>query len=869
MANDQRLVEALRWTTAELHQARTRLRQAESAQREPIAIVGMACRFAGGVRTPEQLWQLLDGDRDAITGFPTDRGWPSDEWRDRQPAYAERGGFIEDAFDFDAEFFGMSPPEALATEPQQRMLLETAWEAVEHAGIDPHRLRGSDTGVYAGATAHGYAARLDRAPADLLGHLGNGSAGSLASGRVAYTLGLQGAAVSLDTGCSSALVAAHLACQALRQHECSLALAGGVALFYTPGTIAVTASTPGMLAVDGRCKPFAADADGMVYGEGAGMLLLQRLSDAQRDGRRVLGLIRGSAVNQDGATTGLAAPNGPSQQRVIRAALDAAQLTPAEVDAVEGHGTGTAMGDLIEAQAVLATYGQQRPADQPVLLGSSKPHLGHTQAAAGVAGIIKMVQAMRYGVLPATLNIDRPAPHVSWSSGAVRLLTERTGWPRGDRPRRCGVSAFSVSGTNAHLVLEEAPEADEPAAKAPPAAAPRDHPGAGPAPLVPWVLSARSTAALCAQARALADRVIADPALGPADIGWSLATTRSVFEHRAIVLGADRGELLAGLDALAAEREHPGLIRSDGAVRTGLGAIAFVFNGDAPEAPDAPETGEARDAGEAPAGDPAYPDGPRQPGPGAELHDRFPVFAAAFDEVAGLLDAELKHPLRPAADPRLPEGPVHNRARAFAVRIGLLRLLAAAGVHPQVVICHPEGAPAAAVAAGVMTLPDACRLVAASDGPSPPEAGIAALAAGRQVTAAVCGLTGERIGTAEQWAARLAASAPARREDPAERARAVLAAAGPEVAALLELGSDRALTGTPPGRTADRPAPLPLTAAGQPAGRTLLRALARLHTSGTTITWSALCGGDPAPRTVPLPAYPFQRRRYWLYDQAL
>ncbi|MGO4420679.1 beta-ketoacyl synthase N-terminal-like domain-containing protein, partial [Streptomyces sp. MCAF7] len=341
MASDEQLVDYLRWTTAELLQARTRLEEAESKRQEPIAIVGMACRFPGEVSTAEELWELVDGEHDAITSFPTDRGWELDDLGDpgrQQPSYPQLGGFVDGAFDFDAELFGMSPKEALATEPQQRMLLEAAWEAIENAGIDPQRLRGTPTAVYTGATSHGYASRLEHVPADLLGYLGNGSAASLASGRVAYALGLQGAAVSLDTGCSSALVATHLACHALREGECELALAGGVALFYTPGTFAVTASAPGMMAADGHCKPFAASADGMVYGEGAGTLLLQRLSDARREGRRILGVIRGSAVNQDGASTGLSAPSGPSQQRVIRAALADAQLTVADVDAVEGHG---------------------------------------------------------------------------------------------------------------------------------------------------------------------------------------------------------------------------------------------------------------------------------------------------------------------------------------------------------------------------------------------------------------------------------------------------------------------------------------------------------------------------------------------------
>ena len=825
MANDDRLVEYLRWTAAELHQTQTRLQEIESERQEPIAIVGMACRFPGGVRTPEELWDLVDGGQDAISTFPVDRGWEVDDLRDgrQQPSYVQLGGFVGDAFDFDAGFFGMGEQEARATEPQQRMLLEVAWEAIEHAGIDPQKLRGTTTGVYAGATSHGYASRLEQVPADMLGHLGNGSAGSLASGRVAYALGLQGAAVSLDTGCSSALVATHLACHALRQGESGLALAGGVALFYTPGTIAVTASAPGMFASDGRCKPFAAAADGMVYGEGAGMLLLQRLSDARREGRRIHGLIRGSAVNQDGATTGLSAPSGPSQQRVIRAALAGAGLAPTDVDAVEGHGTGTAMGDLIEAQAVLATYGQDRPADRPVRLGTIKPHIGHTQAAAGVAGIIKTVMALRNEALPATLNIDRPAPHVSWSSGRVQLLTERSDWPRGEQPRRCGVSAFSVSGTNAHVVVEEAPEDTEPEAPA----------DGTPDGVLPWVLSARGVPALRAQARALAARLAGDEQVRPADVGRSLAATRTVFENRAVVVGADRTELLAALDALAGGADHPGLVTSDGPVVATMGATAFVLNGDEPGRPDTT----------------------------AELHARYPAFAAAFDETAALLDAHLDRPLHAAPEPG-GEDDVRLRARSFAARIAQVRLLAEAGVRPQVVVSHPAGVLAAAVVAGVLQLPEACRLVVhGTDDLDGTE-----FTAARQIVPVVGGLTGERITTAEQWAVQLGRPAPEQQDDDA---RPAVTGAAANVAVLVELGS-AATADVPLPVKAGRPAPPRLSLAAtadRSAAETLVRVLAHLHTTGTAVTWTALFHGDLTARHIPLPTYPFQRRRYWLYDE--
>ncbi|NGO72161.1 type I polyketide synthase, partial [Streptomyces boncukensis] len=462
MTDEAKVVDYLRWTTAELYRARELLRQAESDRHEPVAIVGMGCRFPGGVRTPEQLWELVEQERDAVSGFPADRGWDVENLYHPDPdhpgtTYVKEGGFLYDAAEFDAGFFGMSDEEALAVEPQQRLLLEVAWEAVESAGIDPRSLRGSDTGVYAGVSYHDYAARLRYPPDGLLGHLGNGNAASVASGRVAYTLGLVGAAMSVDTACSSSLAAMHLACRALRSGESRLALAGGSAVMYTPNTFLLSANQR-QLAPDARCKPFAAGSDGMVWGEGAGLVLLERLSDARRGGRRILGLIRGSAVNQDGASTGLAAPNGPSRQQLMRTALDDARLSPREISAVEGHGTGTAIGDAIEAQAVLSVYGKDRPPDRPLWLGSIKPNIGHSQAAAGMASVVKMVMALRHERLPATPNIDKPTPLVLWKSGAVRLTTEPVDWPRAEQPRRAGVSAFSISGTNAHLILEEAPE---------------------------------------------------------------------------------------------------------------------------------------------------------------------------------------------------------------------------------------------------------------------------------------------------------------------------------------------------------------------------------------------------------------------------
>ena len=536
---------------------------AAAASAEPVAIVGMGCRFPGGAQGPEGLWELVASGTDAVSGFPADRGWDVEDG-----SYARVGGFVDEAADFDAGFFGISPREALAMDPQQRLLLEVSWEALERAGIGAGTLRGSRTGVFAGAWASGYAGlAAGGAAPGAEGFLMTGATTSVVSGRVAYSLGLEGPAVTVDTACSSSLVALHLACQALRAGECDLALAGGVTVMTDPGVYA-DFSLQGGLAADGRCKAFSDAADGTGWGEGAGVLVLERLSDARRGGHRVLAVVAGSAVNQDGASNGLTAPNGPSQQRVIRAALAGAGLPAGAVDAVEAHGTGTRLGDPIEAQALIAVYGQGREAGRPLWLGSVKSNIGHAQAAAGVAGVIKMVMALRHQELPPTLHAGEPTPHVDWQAGDVRLLTAAVPWPRGDRPRRAGVSSFGISGTNAHLILQEAPAEPEPEPAAGGLAVPALGPGA-----LAWVVSGRTAGGLAGQAGRLAEWVAARPGLDPADVGWSLATARSVLEHRAVVTGGGGQELADGLAALAAGEPGPGVVTGMAARRRGQGRV--------------------------------------------------------------------------------------------------------------------------------------------------------------------------------------------------------------------------------------------------------------------------------------------------------
>ncbi|MEU9152749.1 type I polyketide synthase [Streptomyces sp. NPDC048417] len=899
MSEEEKLRGYLNRVMVDLRKANRRLQDVEQSRTEPIAVVGMACRYPGGVRSPEDLWQVLSEGRDVTGELPTDRGWDVDGLYDPDPersghSYVRRGGFLDDPGAFDAGFFGISPREALAMDPQQRLLLETSWEALERAGIDPTALRGSRTGVFVGQNYQEYGTGLAHAPAGVEGHLVTGVVPSVLSGRISYTLGVEGPAITVDTACSTSLVTLHLAVQSLRNGESTLALSGGVTVLAGPGPL-IEFSRQRVLAADGRCKAFSADADGMGMAEGVGMLVLERLSDARANGHQVLAVLRGSAVNQDGASNGLTAPNGPSQQRVIRAALNAAGLTPADVDVVEAHGTGTSLGDPIEAQALLATYGADR--ERPLLLGTVKSNIGHTLAAAGVAGVIKSVLALLHETVPKTLHADAPSRHIDWSTGTLSLATESVPWPRGERPRRAAVSSFGISGTNAHVILEEAPEPEE----AEPATAPRPVLSLP----VPVVLSGRGATGLADQAARLREFVASDPELTVTRLAFATATTRAALEHRGAVVAGDREELLSGLAELA--DGGPG---AASAVADRGGLTGFLFSGQ----------------------------GSQWSGMGRELAARYPVFAESFADVCGRLESVLGRPVREVVlggGVGLDET-LFAQCGLFAVEVALFRLLESFGVVPDFVVGHSVGEVAAAHVAGVLSLDDAVTLVCARAGLMqglPPggamlavnadEAEVAEVLPGEVGVAAVNGVRSVVVSGVESGVVAVADAARERgwrhtrlrvshafhsplMEPVLERFREAISGvtfASPSipfvstvdvgtapvdadywvrnvrdtvrfadavahlheqgVTRFVEVGPDAALTAVGPGCLPEdaTAAFVPLLRRDQPESVTLPTGLARFYAHGGGIDWTRYL---PAADPVDLPTYAFQHRRYWL-----
>ncbi|WP_169945212.1 type I polyketide synthase [Microbispora sp. H11081] len=926
MSDEKRLVEYLQWTTTELTRVKREL--AALTEPEPVAVVAMACRFPGGVRSPEDLWRVVAEGADAVGEPPDDRGW--------DPALREHtraGGFLDDAAGFDAAFFGVAPREAAAMDPQHRQLLEVSWEAMERAGILPASLRGSRTGVFTGVIYQDYAPPLDGVPPEAEGYLMTGNATSMASGRLAYTFGFEGPALTVDTACSSSLVAIHLAVRSLRASECDLALAGGATVMATP-RVFVEFALQGGLAADGRCKAFSRSADGTGFGEGAGMLVLERLSDAVRAGHPVLAVIRGSAINSDGASNGITAPSGPAQRKVIEAALRAAGLSPADVDAVEAHGTGTALGDPIEAGALILAYGTARGRREPLWVGSVKSNLGHTQAAAGVAGVIKMIQALRHETLPATLHADEPSALVDWDEGRVAPLTRPRPWPRTDRPRRAGVSSFGISGTNAHVVVEEppAPKRDGEAAAGPPSGPgerPRAEPGAEPV-AIPWVLSGRSPEAVRAQAARLRDLLRAGGALGEptadlAAVARTLIGARSSFRHRAVATGADAAELSRDLAALAAPVAPVGTARP-------APAVAFVFSGQ----------------------------GTQRPGMGRELHRRFPAYAETFDAACAALDRARGR--RGADGPGVAEvvfAPEGSPAAAllrrtefaqpalFATQLAMFRLAEDLGVTGGALLGHSIGELTAAHAAGALSLDDAASLVVARAlaMQAAPEGGamVSLRAPEPEVTAslkevdglvAVAAVNGPRSTVisgdaaavrklAAGWRARGVRAKPlavsqafhSPHMDPAlpglvEAARALTvrepaavlvstrtgrAATREELTApdhwaaqvrepvrfhdgvralralgvdtFVEIGPDATTAGMVADCLAEEGAEIaaiPFVRDPSDEARSVLRALAQAYARGVAVAWPKVIGEGPAADPAAVPTYPFRHERHWI-----